>query len=318
MLKVNVWKCLMFNKEIDDKLKLLSGSDSSINFMLVVPYIKGKVEEYIQKNEPESILVLNDLLNQSSYSKSWAIAQSHSILHYIDHLNSDTFHEVVSGDSYLTNITQTFIYDFKDFNTFLRELHLPAIYDPNKDEILNAITMDRYAKSAGAFVTSKLKTYYPGAPSPLMYEYEAKVTPFFIRHAIELKVKCEMLGIYRVIRIKKDGTLVPAIVGISQYINFLKNEGQIFFDLPPEVNIDEIQIVNQWSNNFIHTGEHEYVWQVKSAISAIEPLFNAVFKDQLSIHGHTFRSSLFTPASLKNSLEKKFVDLKFYISSSNF
>ena len=39
-----------------------------------------------------------------------------------------------------------------------------------------------------------------------MYEYEAKVTPFFIRHAIELKVKCEMLGIDRVIRIKKDGT----------------------------------------------------------------------------------------------------------------
>ncbi|HCD3132070.1 TPA: hypothetical protein NBM72_003737, partial [Acinetobacter baumannii] len=154
-----------------------------------------------------------------------------------------------------------------------------------KDKILTDIFMDRYAKSAGAFITSKLKTYYPGAPSPLMYEYEANVTPFFIRHAIELKVKCEMLGIDKVIRIKKDGTPVQAIINISKYINFLNFEGKKFFDLPPEVNIDEVQIVNQWSNNFIHEGEHEYVWQVKSAISAIEPLFIIDYKGVLAIHG---------------------------------
>lgn len=306
----------MCNNEIDDALKILTGTDSSINLKVVVPYIKGKVEEYIQTHEPDSVLVLNDLLNQNSYSKSWAIAQSHSILHYIDHINSDTFQKVVSGDHYLTNVTQTFIFDFKDFNTFLRELQFPAIYDPSKDEILTDIFMGRHAKSAGAFVTSKLKTYYPGAPSPLMYEYEAKVTPFFIRHAIELKVKCEMLGIDKVIRIKKDGTRVPAIIGISQYIDFLKGEGQNLFDLPLDVNIDEVQIVNQWSNNFIHTGEHEYVWQVKSAISAIEPLFTIDYKGIRSIHGHTFRSSLFTPIRLTNSLETKFGDLKFYIYSS--
>lgn len=306
----------MCNNEIDDALKILTGTDSNINLKVVVPYIKGKVEEYIQTHEPDSVLVLNDLLNQNSYSKSWAIAQSHSILHYIDHINSDTFQKVVSGDHYLTNITQTFIFDFKDFNTFLRELQLPAIYDPSKDEILTDIFMDRHAKSAGAFVTSKLKTYYPGAQSSLMYEYEAKVTPFFIRHAIELKVKCEMLGIDKVIRIKKDGTRVPAIIGISQYIDFLRGEGQNLFDLPLEVNIDEVQIVNQWSNNFIHTGEHEYVWQVKSAISAIEPLFTTDYKGIRSIHGHTFRSSLFTPINLTNSLETKFGDLKFYIYSS--
>lgn len=306
----------MCNNEIDDALKVLLGTDSSINLKVVVPYIKSKVEEYIQTHAPDSVLVLNDLLNQSSYSKSWAIAQSHSILQYIDHINSDVFQNVVSGEHYLTNITQTFIFDFKEFNTFLRDLQLAAIYDPNKDEILTDIFMDRHAKSAGAFVTSKLKTYYPGAQSHLMYEYEAKVTPFFIRHAIELKVKCEMLGIDRVIRIKKDGTSAPANIGISQYIDFLKDESQNLFDLPSEVNIDAVQIVNQWSNNFIHTGEHEYVWQVKSAIAAIEPLFNVDYKGIRSIHGHTFRSSTFTPTNLTTSLTTKFGNLKFYIYSS--
>lgn len=306
----------MCKDEIDAALKLLISSDSSINLKEVIPYIKGKVEEYIKTHKPDSVLVLKNLLTPSSYGVSWAIAQSHSILHYIEHLNSDNFHKIVSGDIYLTNITQKFIIDFKNFNTFLRELRLPPIYDPSKDKILTDIFMDRYAKSAGAFITSKLKTYYPGAPSPLMYEYEANVTPFFIRHAIELKVKCEMLGIDKVIRIKKDGTPVQAIINISKYINFLNFEGKKFFDLPPEVNIDEVQIVNQWSNNFIHEGEHEYVWQVKSAISAIEPLFIIDYKGVLAIHGHTFRSEHYTPASLKKSLEEKFMNLKFFIDST--
>lgn len=305
----------MSKYEIDDALKILTGTSSNINLNVVVPYIKIKVEEYIQTHAPGSTLVVNDLLNQSSYNISWAIAQSHSILHYIDLLNSEKFHKVVSGDNYLINITETFIFDFKDFNTFLRELRLPAIYNPDIDKILTDIFMDRHAKSAGAFVTAKLKTYYPGAPSPLMYEYEAKVTPFFIRHAIELKVKCEMLGINKAIRIKKDGTLVPVSIGISQYIDFLKNEGQSLFNFPANVNIDELQIVNQWSNNFIHTGEHEYVWQVKSAISTIEPLFTTDYNGQRLLHGHTFRSSNFTISNLTNDLKAKFPDFKFYIYS---
>ena len=105
-----------------------------------------------------------------------------------------------------------------------------------------------------------------------------------------------MLGIERVKNTEKNS---PEFILLNRYIEFLKNHGNDFFDLP--VPIISIQTVNKWSNNVIHTGIIEHIWEIHSAALTVKPLFE----------GGNLRKSNFSESDLKTRLEAYFKNTDF-------
>lgn len=306
---------LVYHNKLDfeKQLAIFSGNSSDINFEIVIPHIKKIIIRYLAKYDNSGHSnSFQKLLNPQLYDHCWIISHCHSILDYINLLHTPEFAICMKDDDQcLQEMTAKFIIDFKSFNTSLIRMRLIALYDPSKDNILTRLFMDRQAKSMGAFITAKLKTYYPNAPSPFMHEYEENITPFIIRHAIELKVKNEMLGIAQVFQInKKTNGKSPAIISISRYIDFLKSDPGALFELPPSIHLDAIQAINQWANNYIHTGEYEYVWVIKSVITVLEPMFSMKSEQDssLNVQGLNYRSKNFEIAKLRDSLKKHLGD----------
>lgn len=300
----------MSDVDISRELQIILKDDLETNLDEVIPYIKEKTENYIHNCNDG--LNIEDLLDRKLFNKAYVVAQCRSVLDYIVFLYSDELRKINQDERLLMDLTRTFIFDFEWFNSFLMKmkLNIPAIYDPQKEKILTDIRMDRHVESQKAFVAAKCSMFNSRVSSPFAYEYNKGITPFVIRHAIELKIKYEMLGIDHVICKNSEGMLVQANIGISQYIDFLKNEGSNFFEFPPDVNIDNLQIVNRWSNNYIHTGLHQYVWQIRSALLAIEPLFRIEYGSETRVFGFHFRVKDFNAEKLKAELERKFSNKK--------
>lgn len=293
--------------DMEASLALILASDAKINLEKIIPYIKSKVEAYLatQGVTAEGELVLSDLLTKELYDQDWVIAQCHSILSYIDLFSADHFVKVVHGNK-LIEMTRNFIFEFKDFNGFLTDVGLSTIYDARTDELLGSIESKNHVNSEEAFVTAKMQAFYAGCPSSGTIEYKEKSVPFMIRHALELKIKSEMLGISHAVTQKADGSFKPKQIMISDCIDFLGDQGAPFFNLPAGIQIDDLKTINKWSNSFIHTGLHEYVWQVKTAIDVIEPLFSMQENGVINLDGFKFRSDQFSIDNLNTALRTKF------------
>lgn len=293
-------------EEMDEMLKLITASDAKINLEYTIPYIESKVNSFLdQHGGNQSVLVLADLLTKENYDQDWVIAQCHSILSYIKLFSEKHFNDAVYGHK-LVQITQEFIFEFKAFNGFLLDVQLLPIYDPEKDPLLGQIHNKNYVHSEQAFVTAKMQSFYAGLSSYGTEEYKNKVVPFMIRHALELKIKSEMLGISYAVTQRTDGTYKPKQILISDCIDCLGNEAADLFELPSSIQINDLKIINKWSNNFIHTGLNEYSWQVKTAIDVIEPLFSIKEKGAVNFEGFKFRSATFDMDNLKTALQTKF------------
>ena len=91
----------------------------------------------------------------------------------------------------------------------------------------------------------------------------------------------------------------PEIILLNRYVGFLKKHGNDFFNLPLPIN--SIETVNKWSNNFIHTGQIEHIWEIYSAVLTVKPLFE----------GGNFRKSNFSESDLKTRLEAYFKNTDF-------
>ena len=298
--------------EIDNSLALTLASDAKINLEILIPYIKSKVEVYLHtQGATGATLVLSDLLTKEEYDRDWVIAQCHSILSYIDLFYADDFLSVVR-DLNLIEVTKNFIFEFKDFNGFLTDVGLLEIYNAKTDKLLGRIENKNYVNAQEAFVTAKMQAFYANRPSYCTAQYQEKLVPFIIRHALELKVKTEMLGIARAVTKKSDGIFKPKQIMIGECIDFLGDQGAPFFNLPAGIQIDDLKTINKWSNSFIHTGFHEYVWQVKTAIDVIEPLFSIKENGVMNIEGFKFRSDQFKIDDLKTALQTKFGQNTFF------
>ncbi|OUY08738.1 hypothetical protein [Acinetobacter populi] len=296
----------MQQNEIDESLKLITASDAKVNLETLIPYIKSKVEDYLAAHAAsESTLVLSDLLTKEDYDQNWVIAQCHSILSYIDLFYADHFLNVVKERD-LAEVTKEFIFTFKAFNGDLKRLNLNVIYDARTDEMLGEIFDSNYVSAQNAFVTAKMQALYAGCPSAGTAEYLAKLVPFMIRQALELKIKSEMLGIAYAVTKNTDNSFKSKQIMISECIDFLGDQGATFFNLPVEIKVEDLKIINKWSNNFIHTGLHEYSWLVKTAIDVIEPLFSIKENGEISTDGFKFRSEQFNFDSLHSALQSKF------------
>lgn len=285
----------MENSDID--LELLLHSNPQKNLDIVIPLIKEKVESYIQTYASNiTDLDLEVLLTQADINQDWAIAHAYSILEYTKFFGRDDFQEAVTNNYGLLSKTQEFIFEFQDLNSLLLEKNLPAFYDPNTERVLCYQQGWRtHTSSQKAFVSAKMKSHYENAPS-MGQEYDRKITPFIIRHAIELKVKNDLLGIWFV---EKAGKV--SRVPINTYIEFLKNNGNQFFDLP--INIKVLSLANRWANDFVHTGIHEYLWLVFSVVERIEPLFSIQENGEMNLEGFNFRKASFDKNTLKAELE---------------
>ena len=250
------------------------------------------------KHKPD----LNNLLLSEVHDEKWVIAQFDSILEYINLLNEDHISNVINAKRstyefrYLSFLTRDFIYQVKELNEFLYLNRLPHIADPTIDHIFGWVRLDSHVTPSDVFNKAYTNISSPFIPSHTDYTYHSKATPFYIRHAIELKIKNQMLGIEWVKNTEKNK---PEIILLNRYIGFLQKHGNDFFDFP--VPINSIETVNKWSNNFIHTGQIEHIWEVYSAASAVKPLFE----------GGNFRKSNFSESDLKIRLESFFKNTEF-------
>lgn len=289
-----------------EEIKMNTCDDAEINFKAIIPYIKLKIEDCIKPSQYKPNL--KNLLLSKVRDEKWAIAQFDSILDYINLLNEEHISNIITGDKssyayrYLSFLTRDFIYQVKRLNYFLYSNKLPSLADPTKDLILGWIRMGSHVDPSDVFDKAYTNITSPFIASHTDYTYHSKATPFYIRHAIELKIKSEMLGIERVKNTEKNS---PEFILLNRYIEFLKNHGNDFFDLP--VPIISIQTVNKWSNNFIHTGIIEHIWEIHSAALAVKDLFE----------DSNFRKSNFSEADLKISLEKFFKNTDFTFIKTN-
>lgn len=282
--------------DLSKRVELLQRSNLQQNLDNTIPLIKEKVELYIQKHA-QNIRELNleVLLTQADINQDWAIAHAYSILEYIQLFSREDFISVMTDDKIL-NKTREFIFEFQDLNSLLLDKKLPAFYDPKTDKTLcYQQGWEVHTSAQKAFVSAKMKSHYEDIPS-VGRDYDRKIAPFIIRHSIELKIKNDLLEIRFV---EKSGKIKP--VFISDYIKFFEKKGTQFFDLPIDINI--LSLVNEWSNDFVHTGMHEYSWLIFSVVERIEPLFSIKENGKTNLDGFNFRKKTFDKKSLKTELE---------------
>lgn len=299
----------MISDDLKHDLSLLTGDNLDINIKIIIPYIKKKVIKYLAPHGALGNFHIQKLIDPENFDDCWVLSHCRSILMYINFIDSAIFKNIVSEERQAyKRITEKFITEFKKFNTMLRMMKLTALYDPNKDKILTDVFMRRSAQSMEAFTTTILNTNYPYMDicSPLKESYQKNIDPFIIRHSIELKIKSEMLGIAYAF-INKGNLKKPAIINISQYISFLKKYQYEFFELPSSIDIDDISAVNRWSNNYVHTGQYEYIWVVKSVLTTLKPLFSSQDENgAISTVGYTYRSKNFKIEELQAALSDFF------------
>lgn len=99
------------------------------------------------------------------------------------------------------------------------------------------------------------------------YQYPVVETSvFLIRQAIEVHVK-NALGI------KKTGNNNKQEIGIAQLIQFLKNRISDN-DMAIGINVDILQLINRWTNEYIHTGSYNCpYWYIEIIIDYLSNFF---------------------------------------------
>lgn len=280
-----------------EKLELLTHSNPQENLKTIIPAIQKEVESYIEKyGENIKELNLEVLLTQDEMNQGWIIAHCYSILEYIKLFTRKDFTNLPDLENKTLNKTQEFISEFQHFNTILKESGHPAFFDDKHDILCLQVGLPTQVNSQSAFTSAKMKSHYENTPS-VGQEYDRKITPFIIRHAIELKVKNDLLKIQYV---EVQNKIKP--IFISKYIKFLEEYSETFFNLPKDT-ISTISLVNKWANEFVHSGLHEYSWIIFSIIERIEPLFSIKEHSEINIYGFDFRKSPFNHNEFKTKLE---------------
>lgn len=128
---------------------------------------KQKISATHEKNITHNLEIL---LTPQQYDLSWAIAQAKAISQYIEYLLQLKL--ISSNEQNLTRLTQNFIFDFMDLNSWLRELSsektfLPSFYDPSEEDILADIKRSQEVMSSGAFEAEK-QSCFDVKKSPIM------------------------------------------------------------------------------------------------------------------------------------------------------
>ena len=279
---------------------MITCGDAEINIKKIIPKIKLQIDDLMKGSKHKANL--KNLLIPESFDEKWVSAQCNSILEYIKLFNEAHISNIINGDKstyayrHLGHLTRGFIYQVIQFNSFLYFQKLPIIADPRKDEIFGGIQMDTCVSPMDVFNKAYSNTVAPFFPHYTDHTYLPNATPFYIRHAIELKIKNQMLGIGRVMNTETNN---PEIILLNRYVGFLKKHGNDFFNLPLPIN--SIETVNKWSNNFIHTGQIEHIWEIYSAVLTVKPVFE----------GGNFRKSNFSESDLKTRLEAYFKNTDF-------
>ncbi|WP_227430486.1 hypothetical protein [Psychrobacter sp. I-STPA6b] len=208
-------------------------------------------------------------------SNDWVVAHCLCILDFIKVLEQSNPTEKVQLES-------EFIREFQDFNISLSKINgIDPIYTPSQStETVSHISSIQALNSAEKILKHpKYETY-------LSLEYQKEIVPFMIRQAIEIKIIQEMLGVdysYKNNNTQRELLLI----NLSKYIDFIEQDNNHLFQLPSTDLIRNIDYVNKWTNNFIHTGIRSFSWIKNTAIDIIQPLF------QESALYNNFRSNNF-------------------------
>lgn len=261
------------------------------NMTVIIPYIQEKVSNFLATYPLQTTdnFFIKNLLKRT-VDQNWIAAQCKSILDYIEYIKSELFKDVNDINNQIF-IMKHFIYDYSQLSIIAFRSNIPIDSDPYKSPI-GLIGKSRTMSSQQFFLESKfsyatLKNRVFDSITP----FSIYSTPILIRQSIEIKIK-ELL---RVESIKKNTDGSEAIVGISKYLGFIKRSGSNIFNLP--VNIDDLIDINKWTNTFVHEGYNEFIWQIQSSISTLEPLFAIVDESRgIGYHmdGITFYSDQYT------------------------
>lgn len=299
--------------EINYNLKLLLANDPEINLEVLIPKVKALAETYLSDKNVSLRDSKIDVLNSGDIDNSWVIEQCLCVIEFINNLDITLLKKIKPND--LAIFTQDIIFDFQTLNQYLTELGLETIYSPNDPNAFPNISKSGYIDSMQAFTAAKMNAFNAGMNSYRTPEYKRKITPFMIRQAIELKIITQMLGIHDTLKIDANHNYKKKFITITQYIDFIEQEGSNLFDLPSVSTINDIRNINKWTNEFIHTGFNAFSWQVAKAISTIEPLFSIQKNGSIVTSGLDFRSENFTQTELENKLNNKFAKTKFLFIS---
>lgn len=286
--------------DLEEMLKSIKHEDPKVNLEETIPNILNMVENFI-KTQGNIKSNLKDLLIPSEYNLSWIYAHGKSIIEYIKYLldNKTTIEK-----NKLDSIIYYTIYDFMDFNSLLLDYKKKSFFDHKKENVLSYISSPNnffFTKpftAAKNLCTGQKDDFFIG-------EYKKELSSFYIRQAIELQIKYKMLGIKSISNKKKE-KIVPKFIAITQYVDFIVKNKDLF-NLPSDEILNTIKTVIKWSNNFIHTGNHEYSWCIYSVILAIHPLFESInTEDYISIDSQNFRSNSFNKKTIDERLREKF------------
>lgn len=291
------------NKMLDE----IMFKDLDNNRNVVIPYIKAKVTTFLNDHPLSDApnFFINNLLNKR-ITLDWVVAQCKSILDYIEFIQSDIFIKLNDENNQIF-IMQHFFYDFSQFSVSTFQANIPVDSDPFNSPT-GLVGKSRTMPSQQFFIESKFN-YFTQKYSCFdsITPFSIYSTPILIRQSIEIKIK-ELLMIDT---IKYAPTGDDTFVSINRYLEFIKNTGNSIFALP--VNIDDLIDINRWTNTFVHDAYNEFIWQIQSCVSSIEPLF-AICDDErnigLNTHGITFYLDMYTGSNkkikLNNALHRAF------------
>lgn len=240
------------------------------NMNVIIPYIQTKVSNFLAAHPLQTTdnFFIKNLLKRA-VDQEWVAAQCKSILDYIEYIQSDLFKQINDVENQIF-IMQHFFYDYSQLSVIAFRSRFPIDLDPHNSPI-GLIGKSRTMSSQQFFLESKFSysTHKNGFFNSIT-PFSIYSTPVLIRQSIEIKVK-ELLKIQS---IKNNSNGSDAIIGINKYLEFIKRSGCTIFNLP--VNIDDLIDINKWTNTFVHEGYNEFIWQIQSSISTLEPLFAIV------------------------------------------
>lgn len=262
----------------------------------------------MQKKLINKFPALNDVLSignlyKSTMDEGWLLAQCQSANNQIN--------KILDADSKFLEYYSEILTEY-DFLLYSKEI----IYDLCYLDRLSGYQLDfdskisrsNYLASSQFFLRAKFSFFTKKhIPETTNRHFLFSSMPTLIRQAIELKIK-NMIGLERIT--SKNGGF--KIVSISQIIKFIDERNDLF-DMP--LPMSTLSVINEWTNNFTHTGITPFCWQSLEAIDLIECLFSMEDEEtgEINMDGFSYIAKGISLDSIKLALNDNF-NAEFFLN----
>lgn len=262
--------------------------DSEHN-LSILSKIKSSIDSGILKDYPSySSIDFAYHLYKPDIDDNWKKAQCQSINNQIEKMLTGKI-KFLSAD-----VTREFLYDISSFNQKTQSFECE-----NNFESTNFLTSMDFFLNAKFSYTDKYN------PVPLNgRHFTFANTPALIRQAIEIKVK-NMIGIHSIVGKNNKPTII-SISDLLDFLDFLEKYEKLHLPTP----IGTLKSINNWTNQFIHTGIMQYSWQSLEAIDLIEPMFAIEDSKGIYHEGFNYLNDGYSKDQLKEDLDAYFCNRK--------